>query len=227
MSKLEKAYQTGQLTRIAVDEVHCCSQWGHDFRPGISTQEKLNAKRENWCFSSASNQITALPLSACYPIHFILRLVRGFLHSEEKCWQHFQKCFPTAFFFLGLSERDRPKVNQLASCLRRDTSSQSPDFYLLCLKPLHQTWSTISDVMQYLCSFLTHPDYKLLGILKRQFPNAPLIGLTATATGHVLRDAQNILCVPKCITFTASFNRPNLYYEVFLLTLVPHPVLNY
>lgn len=90
MSKLEKAYQAGRLSRIAVDEVHCCSQWGHDFRP----------------------------------------------------------------------------------------------------------------------------DYKLLGILKRQFPNAPLIGLTATATSHVLQDAQKILCVQKCITFTASFNRPNLYYEV-------------
>ncbi|XP_063165083.1 ATP-dependent DNA helicase Q1 isoform X2 [Candoia aspera] len=90
MSKLEKAHQAGRLTRIAVDEVHCCSQWGHDFRP----------------------------------------------------------------------------------------------------------------------------DYKLLGILKRQFPNTPLIGLTATATGHVLRDAQNILCVQKSINFTASFNRPNLYYEV-------------
>ncbi|XP_044308080.1 ATP-dependent DNA helicase Q1 [Varanus komodoensis] len=90
MSKLEKAYQAGRLSRIAVDEVHCCSQWGHDFRP----------------------------------------------------------------------------------------------------------------------------DYKLLGILKRQFPNAPLIGLTATATSHVLHDAQKILCIQKCITFTASFNRPNLYYEV-------------
>ncbi|XP_042326030.1 ATP-dependent DNA helicase Q1 isoform X2 [Sceloporus undulatus] len=90
MSKLEKAYQAGRLSRIAVDEVHCCSQWGHDFRP----------------------------------------------------------------------------------------------------------------------------DYKLLGILKRQFPNASLIGLTATATSHVLCDAQKILCVQKCITFTASFNRPNLYYEV-------------
>ncbi|XP_068046570.1 ATP-dependent DNA helicase Q1 [Anomalospiza imberbis] len=90
MSKLEKAYQARCLARIAVDEVHCCSQWGHDFRP----------------------------------------------------------------------------------------------------------------------------DYKSLGILKRQFPNTPLIGLTATATNHVLKDAQNILHVQKCITFTASFNRPNLFYEV-------------
>ncbi|KAM4675412.1 ATP-dependent DNA helicase Q1 isoform 2-T2 [Discoglossus pictus] len=90
MSRLEKAYQAGLLSRIAVDEVHCCSQWGHDFRP----------------------------------------------------------------------------------------------------------------------------DYKSLGILKRQFPNAPLIGLTATATSHVLADAQKILCVQRPLTFTASFNRPNLFYEV-------------
>ncbi|XP_063785469.1 ATP-dependent DNA helicase Q1 [Pseudophryne corroboree] len=92
MSRLEKAYQAGRLSRIAVDEVHCCSQWGHDFRP----------------------------------------------------------------------------------------------------------------------------DYKSLGILKRQFPNCPMIGLTATATDHVLKDALKILCVQKPLTFTASFNRPNLFYEVRL-----------
>ncbi|XP_066561714.1 ATP-dependent DNA helicase Q1 isoform X2 [Amia ocellicauda] len=90
MSKLEKAYHAGRLTRIAVDEVHCCSQWGHDFRP----------------------------------------------------------------------------------------------------------------------------DYKVLGILKRQFPNVPLIGLTATATSNILKDCQKILCVENPLTLTASFNRPNLYYEV-------------
>ncbi|XP_040886471.1 ATP-dependent DNA helicase Q1 isoform X2 [Toxotes jaculatrix] len=90
MSRLEKAYKANLLSRIAVDEVHCCSQWGHDFRP----------------------------------------------------------------------------------------------------------------------------DYKMLGILKRQFPKVPLLGITATATSGVLADCSKILNVQQPITLSDSFNRTNLYYEV-------------
>ncbi|KAM7377819.1 hypothetical protein PAMA_012964 [Pampus argenteus] len=102
MSRLEKAYNAKLLSRIAVDEVHCCSQWGHDFRP----------------------------------------------------------------------------------------------------------------------------DYKLLGILKRQFPNVPLLGLTATATSSVLKDCEKILSVPQPITLTASFNRTNLYYEVRIKDSVNDATIN-
>lgn len=90
MSKLQKAYEMKRLDRFAIDEVHCCSQWGHDFRP----------------------------------------------------------------------------------------------------------------------------DYKFLGILKGMFQGIPILGLTATAPAKIIVDVQKMLDIQGCIVLRASFNRPNLYYEV-------------
>ena len=90
MSKLQKAHEMKRLDRFAIDEVHCCSQWGHDFRP----------------------------------------------------------------------------------------------------------------------------DYKFLGILKSMFPGVPILGLTATAPVKIIVDVQKMLDIQGCLVLRASFNRPNLFYEV-------------
>lgn len=54
-----------------------------------------------------------------------------------------------------------------------------------------------------------------MGTLRKLFENnVPIIGLTATATSAVTEDVQKMLNLNKCLIFKASFNRPNLYYEV-------------
>ncbi len=58
------------------------------------------------------------------------------------------------------------------------------------------------------------PDYKKLGVLKTQFPDCPILGLTATATSKVLADVKEMLSISRCLIFRASYNRSNLFYDV-------------
>ena len=59
------------------------------------------------------------------------------------------------------------------------------------------------------------PEYRnLRSIIKRIGDNIPIIGLTATATPKVQEDIIKNLGMKDANTFKASFNRPNLYYEI-------------
>ncbi|WP_304131431.1 DNA helicase RecQ [Mesonia mobilis] len=59
------------------------------------------------------------------------------------------------------------------------------------------------------------PEYRnLRRIIKRIGDNIPIIALTATATPKVQEDILKNLGITNAKTFKASFNRPNLYYEI-------------
>ncbi len=59
------------------------------------------------------------------------------------------------------------------------------------------------------------PEYRnLRSIIRRIGDNIPIIGLTATATPKVQEDILKNLGMNDANTFKASFNRPNLYYEI-------------
>ncbi|MDR6967016.1 ATP-dependent DNA helicase RecQ [Flavobacterium arsenatis] len=58
------------------------------------------------------------------------------------------------------------------------------------------------------------PEYRNLRHIIKQLGDVPIIGLTATATPKVQEDILKNLDMSDANTFKASFNRPNLYYEV-------------
>ena len=58
------------------------------------------------------------------------------------------------------------------------------------------------------------PEYRRLRSIIEQIGEVPIIALTATATEKVQADIQKNLGMMDAQVFKASFNRPNLYYEI-------------
>jgi len=58
------------------------------------------------------------------------------------------------------------------------------------------------------------PEYRRLRPIIEQIGEVPIIALTATATAKVQQDIQKNLNMLDATVFKASFNRPNLYYDV-------------
>ncbi|KAM3378012.1 ATP-dependent DNA helicase Q-like 1 [Capsicum galapagoense] len=58
------------------------------------------------------------------------------------------------------------------------------------------------------------PDYRVLGCLKQNFPDVPVMALTATATHAVRQDILSALRIPRALVLETSFDRSNLKYEV-------------
>lgn len=58
------------------------------------------------------------------------------------------------------------------------------------------------------------PDYKKLYVFKRDYPDIPVMALTATANEYVQNDITKNLQLTNPVMYKQSFNRDNLYYQI-------------
>ncbi|XP_042384108.1 ATP-dependent DNA helicase Q-like 3 isoform X2 [Zingiber officinale] len=58
------------------------------------------------------------------------------------------------------------------------------------------------------------PSYRKLSSLRIHLPEVPILALTATAASQVEKDVIESLCLRQPLVLRASFNRPNIFYEV-------------
>jgi ATP-dependent DNA helicase RecQ len=71
------------------------------------------------------------------------------------------------------------------------------------------------------------PEYRRLAELREQFPEVPLMALTATATERVRLDIVKQLRLRAPRLYVASFNRPNLTYRVLAKSKAYEQVLHF
>ena len=93
--------------------------------------------------------------------------------------------------------------------------SLAKDEYIKFLKNINISFVAIDEA--HCISEWGHdfrPEYRNLKNSIKLLGNAPVIGLTATATPKVQEDILKNLEMTDANTFKASFNRPNLFYEV-------------
>lgn len=100
---LKRIHAQGELTRVAIDEAHCISEWGHDFRPAY---KELSWFREN--FKSPLVPMTALTATATPKVRDDIVKLLGLDKASMK-WFHTPSARPNIHYevkYIGKEDGD-------------------------------------------------------------------------------------------------------------------------
>ncbi|KAL7067948.1 ATP-dependent DNA helicase, RecQ family protein [Cryptosporidium serpentis] len=130
------------------------------------------------------------------------------------------------------SSQNKEVINTIYNSLRNGDPQTCPQFLFVTPEKLKHSEVLLSilhtinnqsrllrfviDEAHCVCQwgFDFRPDYIQLCRLREEFPNVPIVALTATATRNILADVIRQLNMMNPVVFALSFDRPNLRYEV-------------
>jgi len=140
-NKIAKVYQQGRLARIVIDEAHCCSEWGHDFRPAY---KKLRLFRDRAGLNFSDVPILAVTATATDQVRDdvvkILRMQRP---------QFFQTSFNRPNLIYEVRPKSAKLPEEMAQLINSDFQGQSGLIYCRTRKECTNLHDKLKDLGLY------------------------------------------------------------------------------
>ncbi|XP_050297459.1 recQ-like DNA helicase Blm isoform X2 [Anthonomus grandis grandis] len=139
---LDNLYSRGKLARFVIDEVHCLSQWGHDFRPDYKELGKLRLNYKDVpiiCLTATATKQVENDVINILKLKKVKRFIRSFNRPNIK-YEVIEKPAKSTEAIANLIKTKFPKKSGIVYCLaRKDCEKLSVQFNGMGLKtkPYH------------------------------------------------------------------------------------------
>ena len=219
-------FKTVKISFYAIDEAHCISEWGHDFRPEYRKIRPVI----NWIALAPIVELF-LPRDKMSVIKELAEACRthknrldilnrdykqypeGSDHAElERLTERVAGLMKVMAFLSDLKALIKEKSDK---CVRLDT--KFVESLISALPVVRRDYDVVREPVMDEPAVAALPDIpsdEAIREAAQKIYDAPVIALTATATDKVRLDIKRSLGILEAAEYKSSFNRPNLYYEV-------------
>eukprot|EP01006_Ploeotia_vitrea_P000505 TRINITY_DN103169_c0_g1_i1.p1 TRINITY_DN103169_c0_g1~~TRINITY_DN103169_c0_g1_i1.p1 ORF type:complete len:957 (+),score=68.36 TRINITY_DN103169_c0_g1_i1:221-2872(+) len=132
-SKLEKLYHHGQLARIVIDEAHCVSQWGHDFRQSY---------KELYIFKQHFGRVPVMGCTAT-ATKVVLEDILKLLRMPNALV--FRASFNRPNLKYSVHKKSKKALDQIAGLIKLKYRDQSGIVYCFSQKETEETAAALRD----------------------------------------------------------------------------------